>query len=75
MTHLADKMKLLAQGTSGFAKQLEDKVDAALAAHQSKQSDILKRVDQAFSTVDAVNADAEAGLTSIEAELKNITNQ
>jgi hypothetical protein len=75
MTHLADKMKLLAGGTSTFAKQLEDKIDQKLAEHQKTQTDILNRVDSAFDTVDKISADANEGITAIEAELKGLTNQ
>ena len=75
MTHLADKMKQLASGTSGFAKALEAKIDAKLAEHATKQQDIADRVDKAFGAVDAVSADADAGITAIESELKNLTNQ
>jgi hypothetical protein len=74
MTHLADKMKLLAGGTQDFVKQLEDKVDAKLAAHSARQQAVLAGVDTAFATVDSVTADAEAGLASIEEALKGITN-
>lgn len=75
MTHLADKMKQLAGGTSSFAKKLEDKIDEKLAEHQQTQKDILDRVDAAFDTVDKISADANEGITAIEAELKNLTNQ
>lgn len=74
MSHLAEKMKLLASGTSGFVAQLEKKVDDALAAHQTAQGDILKQVDDAFAKVEAVNADAKAGLAAITSELSQLTN-
>lgn len=75
MTHLADKMKLLAGGTSDFAKQLEAKIDAKIADHAAKQKDILNRVDTAFGTVDKISDDADAGIAAIEASLKDLTNQ
>lgn len=74
MTHLADKLKLLAEGTSGFAANLEKKVDDALAAHSAKQKDISNRVDTVFGKVDAINADAESGLKVIEDTLGQLTN-
>ena len=74
MSHLADKMKQLASGTSDFAAALEKKIDDALAAHLAKKSAVLQRVDAAFAKVDAINADAEAGLSSIEDALGQLTN-
>ena len=74
MTHLAEKMKLLAGGTSTFATQLEKLIDDKLAAHQAAQADVINRVTTAFATVDSVTADAVAGVAAIEASLKDITN-
>lgn len=72
--HLAEKMKLLASGTSGFTAALEKKIDDALAAHAATQKEILAGVDDAFAQVDAVNDDAKAGLAAIKSELAQITN-
>lgn len=75
MTHLADKMKLLATGTQGFAKQLEDLIDQKLASHQAAQSTVISQVTEAFATVDAITADAQNGVVAIQAALKDLTNQ
>jgi hypothetical protein len=74
MSHLGEKMKLLAQGTSGFAALLETKIDAAIASHQQAQTEIIAAVDTAFAQVDAINQDAQSGVAAIQAELKNLTN-
>jgi hypothetical protein len=74
MPHLADKLKQLATGTSGFAAALEAKVDTALAAHSAAQTSIMQQVDDAFAQVDAINADAQAGVAAITAELAKVTN-
>lgn len=75
MTHLADKLKLLASSTSDFTKQLEDTVDAKLAAHQAKKTELTNRINDVFAKTDAISADADAGLTALENTLNQLTNQ
>lgn len=75
MTHLADKMKLLATASQDFQKTVEDKVDAKLAEIGSKKTAALERLDTAFGKIDAVGADADAGITAVEAMIAQLTNQ
>lgn len=75
MTHLADKLKLLATGTSDFVASLESTVDAKLASHTAKKAQLTQRINDVFAKTDAIEADADAGLTALENTLNQLTNQ
>ena len=68
--HLADKLKALSDGAKSLAADVEAQADAALA----KQDAVKTRLANAFSNVQSVIADAEAGVTAVEEAMKGLTN-
>lgn len=73
--HLADKMKLLASAGMDFQQAVEAKVDAKLAEIAGKKKDALANLDNAFGKIDAVGADADAGIQAINDMIGQMTNQ
>lgn len=75
MTHLADKMKLLAQGASGFTKKVEELIDGVLAEQHQAQAEVTEGLGKSVDTIRAVHEDAKAGVAALQSELKGLTNQ
>jgi hypothetical protein len=70
MSHLADKLKMLADGSKQLTADAESAVDAALA----KQQSVRARLTAAVSGITSVTADADAGTAALEEALKGLTN-
>jgi hypothetical protein len=70
MSRLADKAKQVADNAHALHAETEADLDASLA----KQHDVKTRKDVAVQKLGEVLADVDAGTTSIEEVVKNLTN-